>query len=93
MSNIDLHQVLATAVEEVIHGVEQARKELTGKATVGFPTSVELEFGVTSSYEIANYDDVTVAKVRVRVPLFPEGSTDPAPASAALESKPAKKGK
>ncbi len=58
---MDLHEVIITGVEEVIHGVEGARKELTGKATVGFPTSIEMEFGITSSYEVANYDDVSVA--------------------------------
>jgi hypothetical protein len=85
---MDIHSVLICGVEEVIHGVTKAKEELTGKATVDFPTSVEVEFGVTSSYEVANYDDVTIAKVKVRVPLFPAGKIEAAPASAAMEAKP-----
>lgn len=88
---MDVHQVITTAVEEVLHGVAEANKTLAGKAKVGEPSSVEIEVGITSTYEVANYDDVRVATVRVKVPIF-HGETE-TPASAALESEagPAKK--
>jgi hypothetical protein len=82
---MDVHQVITTAVEEVLHGVAEANKALAGKAKVGEPSSVEIEVGITSSYEVANYDDVRVATVRVKVPIF-HGKTE-APASAALEAE------
>jgi hypothetical protein len=82
---MDIHSVLITAAEEVIHGVDEARKALGGKATVDYPTSIEVEFGITSAYEVANYDDVTIAKVKVRVPLF-AGAATTSPASEALQA-------
>jgi hypothetical protein len=70
---MDIHSVITTAVEEVLHGVTEAKKQLTGKATVGFPNRIEVEVGITSTYEIANYDDVRIATVRVGIPIFQEG--------------------
>lgn len=80
---MDVHQVIAAAVSEIRHGVAEANKVLEGKARVGEPNSVEIEVGITSSYEIANYDDIRVATVRVRVPIFHNGTESPA--TAALE--------
>jgi hypothetical protein len=84
---MDIHSVLVTAAEEVIHGVEEARKELAGKATIDFPTRIDIEFGITSSYEVANYDDVRVATVRVSVPLFKGKEAVETPASEALAAE------
>jgi hypothetical protein len=80
---MDVHSVIVTAVEEVLHGVREANKGLAGKAQVGEPSSVEIEIGITSTYEVANYDDVRVATVRVKVPIL-TGATE-SPATAALE--------
>lgn len=80
---MDLHQVITSAVEEVLDGVSAANKELAGKARVGEPSSIEIEFGVTSTYEVANYDDVRVATVRARLPLFHGGEEAPATAAVA----------
>jgi hypothetical protein len=88
---VDIHQVIASAVDEVLDGVSAANKELAGKARVGEPSSIEIEFGITSTYEIANYDDVRVATVNVRLPLF--HGEQSAPATAAVESEPKKDGK
>jgi hypothetical protein len=92
---MDLHNVIVAATEEVIYGVAKAKAELTGKAKVDFPTSIEFEFGMTSAYEVANYDDVRVATVRVRVPIFGEAAPITSPASDALaeEEKPGDKKK
>jgi hypothetical protein len=89
---LDIHQVIASVVEEVLHGVSAANKELAGKARVGEPTSIEIEFGITSTYEIANYDDVRVATASVRLPLF-HGEQAPATATVAAEKKPEKSDK
>jgi hypothetical protein len=87
---MDIHQVIASAVEEVLDGVAAANKELAGKARVGEPSSIEIEFGITSSYEIANYDDVRVATVNVRFPLF---HGEAAPATTAVAEEPVEKKK
>lgn len=86
---MDIHEVIATAVEEVLDGLGKANKDLEGKAVVGAPSSIEIEFGITSSYEVANYDDLRVATVRARLPLH--SGVYQSPATAAVEAEPNKK--
>lgn len=85
---MDVHSVIVTAVEEVRHGVRSANAELAGKARVGEPTRIDIEFGITASYEVANYDDVRVATVRASIPILPEevAGAQVGPASAAIEN-------
>jgi hypothetical protein len=52
---------------------------------VGDPSAIEIEFGITSTYEIANYDDVRVATAKVKIPLF-----GPEPDPVAVTVKPKK---
>lgn len=82
---MDIKNVIDSAVREVLNGVDEAKKSLHGIAGVGYPTRIELEVGITSTYEIANYDDVRVATVRVSIPVFKNGEEASSPASAALD--------
>lgn len=91
---MDVHSVIATAVEEVLEGVKAANAELVGKARIGDATRIEIEFGITATYEVANYDDLRIATVRATLPILPggeEGSpVGPATAALAKEEPPKK---
>jgi hypothetical protein len=54
---------------------------------VGSPSAIEIEFGITSTYEVANYDDVRVATARVRIPLFSSEQPEEKPAVKAKKDK------
>jgi hypothetical protein len=92
---MDIHLVLAAVVEEVLDSVEAANGELGALASVDYPSRVEIEFGMTTSYEVANYDDVSPVKVRVSFPFY-KGKKVVSPAiaaeAAALEKEATKKG-
>lgn len=97
MSNIEIKNVILTAVEEVRDAIDAANKEFISKKTkVDYPTRVEVEFGITSAYSVANYDDVRIATVRVSIPVFHQNGAQGAqiessPATAAIAGEAGKK--
>lgn len=86
---MDLKQVIIRAAEAIIETMPEARMHLGEKVKIGNPSRLEIEFGINGSYELANFDDSSAAKVRFQIPLY--GTDDETPASAALAAeKPAK---
>lgn len=89
---MDMKELIVASTRQIMEGVKEAQQALKDEVSIGLPTRMELEIGITSSYEIANYDDVRIANLTISVPFTTAVIAAASPASAALEEpKKAKK--
>lgn len=80
---MDIKELIVASARQILEGVKEAQQTLKDETSIGLPTRLEIEIGITSSYEMANYDDIRIANVIFSVPLYTE-ATSLSPASAAL---------
>lgn len=76
---MDLKNCIVTAANEIASAILETQKQLAStdsQAMVEFPHEFEVEFGLNPTFEIANYDDVQIAKVRVVIPWHTKGTTE-----------------
>jgi hypothetical protein len=93
MEKVDVKTIMTTAARTILEGYGEAAIRMKKDLIIEFPTSMSVEFGINSSYEIADYNEVSVAKIRVSLPLLrPKDEVTPATEAVKEkeEAKPAK---